>query len=153
MYISYHVTISLVSSSHARISLKIYNSYHIPYYKAFAKYMNICFTNKMPISNTNGWCDTYDCLSAKRNILMKKWQHFIGLMKMRQHFICPSIVMTYRLPLTINAVRFGFRLYQLLWHLTGTSASALSRCLWNVIAIRSLLSSNHSASRLYKICL
>ena len=36
----------------------------------------------------------------------------------------------------IEATRFGFRLFQSLWNLTGTSAAALPRCLSNLKAMR-----------------
>ena len=39
---------------------------------------------------------------------------------------------------SLEAARFGFGLFQLLWNLTGISAAALSRCLSNFRAIRSL---------------
>ena len=39
---------------------------------------------------------------------------------------------------SLEAARFGFRLFQSLWNLTGTSAATLSRCLSNSRAIRSL---------------
>ena len=38
----------------------------------------------------------------------------------------------------LEAPRFGFRLFQSLWHLTGTSAAALPRCLSNFRTMRSL---------------
>ena len=38
----------------------------------------------------------------------------------------------------LEAARFGFRFFESLWHLTGTSAAALSRYLSNFRAIRSL---------------
>ena len=46
---------------------------------------------------------------------------------------------------SLEAARFGFRLFQLVWNLTGTSAAAPPRCLSNFIAIRSL---HHPISRL-----
>ena len=39
---------------------------------------------------------------------------------------------------SLEAARFGFGLFQLLWNLTGISAAALPRCLSNFRAIRSL---------------
>ena len=45
----------------------------------------------------------------------------------------------------LEVARFGFRLFQLLWDLTGTSAATLPRCLSNFSAKRSL---QHSISRL-----
>ena len=39
---------------------------------------------------------------------------------------------------SLEAARFGFRLFQPLWNLTGTSAAALPSCLSNCRAIRSL---------------
>ena len=39
---------------------------------------------------------------------------------------------------SVEVARFGFRLFQSLWHLTGTSGAALSRCLSHFRAIRSL---------------
>ena len=38
----------------------------------------------------------------------------------------------------LEAARFGYRLFQSFWNLTGTSAAALPICLSNVRAIRSL---------------
>ena len=46
---------------------------------------------------------------------------------------------------SFGAARFGFRLFQLLWHLTGPSVAALARCLSNYRAIQSL---QHPTSRL-----
>ena len=43
-----------------------------------------------------------------------------------------------RLSWSLQATRFGFRLCQSLWNLTGTPTAALSRCLSNFRAIRSL---------------
>ena len=37
---------------------------------------------------------------------------------------------------SLDATRFGFRLFKSLWHLTGTSTAALSSCLSNVRAMR-----------------
>ena len=39
---------------------------------------------------------------------------------------------------SLEAARFGCRLFQSVWNLTGTSAAALPRCLSNFIAIKSL---------------
>ena len=39
---------------------------------------------------------------------------------------------------SLEAARFGFGLFQLLWNLTGISAAALPRCLSNFRAIRSI---------------
>ena len=39
---------------------------------------------------------------------------------------------------SLEVARFGFRLFQLLWNLTGTSAATLPRCLLNFSAKRSL---------------
>ena len=39
---------------------------------------------------------------------------------------------------SLEAARFGFKLFQLLWNLTGTSAAALPRCLSNFRVIRPL---------------
>ena len=39
---------------------------------------------------------------------------------------------------SLEAPRFGFRLFQSLWHLAGTSAAALPRCLSNVGTIKLL---------------
>ena len=46
---------------------------------------------------------------------------------------------------SLEAVRFGFKLFQSLWNLAGTSAALLPRCLSNFIAIRPL---QHPISRL-----
>ena len=46
---------------------------------------------------------------------------------------------------SLEAARFGFKLFQSLWHLTGTSAAQLPRCLSNVRGIRSFW---HPISRL-----
>ena len=43
-----------------------------------------------------------------------------------------------RISWSLEATRFGFILFQSLWNLTSTSAAALSRCLSNFRAIRSL---------------
>ena len=39
---------------------------------------------------------------------------------------------------SLEAARFGFKLFQSLWHLAGTSAALLPRCLSNFRAIRPL---------------
>ena len=39
---------------------------------------------------------------------------------------------------SLEAARFGFKHFQSLWNLTGTSAAVLPRCLWNFRAILSL---------------
>ena len=46
---------------------------------------------------------------------------------------------------SLEAARFGFKLFQLLWNLAGTSAALLPRCLSNFRAIRPL---QHPISRL-----
>ena len=46
---------------------------------------------------------------------------------------------------SLEAARFGFKLFQSLWNLTGTSAALLPRCLSNFRAIRPL---QHPISRL-----
>ena len=46
---------------------------------------------------------------------------------------------------SLEAARFGFRLFQSLWNLAGTSAAALPRCLSNV---RAILPLQHPISRL-----
>ena len=46
---------------------------------------------------------------------------------------------------SLEAARFGFRLFQSLWNLTGTSKAALPRCLSNSITMQSLW---HPISRL-----
>ena len=46
---------------------------------------------------------------------------------------------------SLEAARFGFGFFQLLWNLTGISAAALPRCLSNFIAPRSL---QHPISRI-----
>ena len=66
------------------------------------------------------------------------------------HSVFPGPLFTKRLTyrknsLSLEAARFWFRLFQSLWNLTGISAAALPRGLWNFRAIRSL---KHPISRL-----
>ena len=51
-----------------------------------------------------------------------------------------------KIPRSLEATRFGFRLFQSFWNFTGTSAAALPRCLPHFRAIRPSL---HPVSRLW----
>ena len=65
--------------------------------------------------------------------------HYLGLYSL-------SGKMSYRkISWSLEAARFGFKLFQSLWNLAGTSAALLPRCLSNFRAIRPL---QHPISRL-----
>ena len=66
------------------------------------------------------------------NIFSVTWYRSYGLYSL-------SCKTSYRkISWSLEAARFGFKLFQMLWYLAGTSAALLPRCLSNFRAIRSL---------------
>ena len=77
------------------------------------------------------WCKTA-MYQSKHTVIPLQIQLCLGL-----YLLCWWT--SYRkISWSLEAARFGFTLFQSLWHLTGTSAAALPRCLSNVRAITPL---------------
>ena len=89
----------------------------------------------------------YDCLSVRRGIHI--WTHFPIFWRERdwhQGLYSLSGKTSYRkISWSLEAARFGFKLFQSLWNLASTSAAALPRCLSN---FRAILPLQHPISRL-----
>ena len=83
-----------------------------------------------------------------RYVILSRYGHWFATISNRMFIIIPLFNMglyslsgrtSYRkISWCLEAARFGFRLFQSFWNLTGTSAAALPICLSNVRAIRSL---------------
>ena len=91
------------------------------------------------------------CLSFPGNITPSLCRSLTSfLMEDKEHFILDLYSLSgktsnHKISWSLEAARFGFKLFQSLWNLAGTSAALLSRCLSNFSAIRPL---QHPISRL-----
>ena len=80
------------------------------------------------------WCHT-----SENSTHESPMNQCTGLYTCHQGLYSLSSKTSYRkISWSLEAARFGFRLFQSLWNLTGTSAAALPWCLSNFRAIRSL---------------
>ena len=114
----------------------------------------LLFVETMPIQIYD-WCFYSDwqhhCEPSNKSLISQPKQNRMRCLSVPRHFTNLGLYSlsrktSYRkISWSLEAARFGFKLFQSLWNLAGTSASLLPRCLSNFRAIRPL---QHPISRL-----